>query len=326
MTEIELKFGVPEVAQTAIDRRLRQLGARAQTLESHYWDSADRRLARAGLSLRLRKAAGRWEQTLKAAGPSPAERLEETVSRPGRWEAGGPSPELWMFAGSAAFRRADAALAGETPAAPLQRVHSSLVTRLATRVDVHGADLEIAFDRGAIVAGTRSSVVCELEIELKHGDMAALLTVARAGIDAFGLWLCTISKAERGDRLAADEMTKAVPARPPALRKEAEARRPFAASPAAVSTRSSPTPACSLRRPSPTTTSCINCGSDCDGCALPGESSANGRPGSTPAGRARRARSFVPSAATATSARSRGHGEGADRRGLAAAAACPASS
>jgi inorganic triphosphatase YgiF len=54
MSEIELKFGVPDDALPAIERALRRLGARPRPIESHYWDSADRRLAQAGLSLRLR--------------------------------------------------------------------------------------------------------------------------------------------------------------------------------------------------------------------------------------------------------------------------------
>jgi len=55
MSETELKFGGPERVTADVDRRLRQLGGRAQAIESHYWDSADRRLVESVLSLRLRK-------------------------------------------------------------------------------------------------------------------------------------------------------------------------------------------------------------------------------------------------------------------------------
>jgi triphosphatase len=220
MSEIELKFGVAEEAADAIDKALRQLGARSQAIGSRYWDSADRRLARAGLSLRLRKSAGRWEQTLKAVGPSPAERLEETVPRPGRWNAEGPPPELWLHAGTAAGTLLDSALARRHGRAPaLERVHASLIRRRAARIEARGAEVEVAFDRGAIVAGERSLPVCEVEIELKHGDVAALVDLARANVDAHGMWLSTIAKAARGDRLAGPaEATRAVKARPARLR------------------------------------------------------------------------------------------------------------
>ena len=105
ISEIELKFGIRD--RFPGQRRARAAPARGtahRAIESHYWDSADRRLAKAGLSLRLRKSAGRWEQTVKATGASPAVRLEETVSRPGRSDAGGPSPELSMSAGTDAGR------------------------------------------------------------------------------------------------------------------------------------------------------------------------------------------------------------------------------
>ena len=231
MSEIELKFGVPAESLAAVESALRRLGARSRPIESHYWDSADRRLAKAGLSLRLRKSAGRWEQTVKAAGASPLESLEETVSRPGRWDAGGPPPELWMFAGTEAGRLVDAALArrhGHAPA--LERVHSSLIGRRAARIEVGGADIEIALDHGALVAGDRSLPVCEFEAELYRDDVAALVDFAHGSIDAHGMWLSTIAKSTRGERLSgrADER-RAVKARPARLRGSASGEEIFRA-------------------------------------------------------------------------------------------------
>jgi triphosphatase len=223
MSEIELKFGVPEQAVGAIERALRRHGGRAHAIESRYWDSADRRLAEAGVSLRLRKSAGRWEQTVKAAGPSPAERVEETVPRPGRWGTESPAPDLRLHAGTPAESLVAAAARREGVApSPLAPVFRSVVKRLALEIDVRGARVEIAFDRGAIDAGDRSLPVCEVETELKRGDATALIDVARAGIDAHGLWLSTTSKAVRGDRLAGPaDAARATKARPAQLREGA---------------------------------------------------------------------------------------------------------
>jgi len=88
VNEIELKFGVPPARAGAIDAALRRAQARGLTIESRYFDTPDHRLAEAGLSLRLRRSAGLWEQTLKAPGEGLGERLEETALRPGRWGLG----------------------------------------------------------------------------------------------------------------------------------------------------------------------------------------------------------------------------------------------
>ena len=217
MSEIELKFGVPEPAVAAIERRCAGAAGVPDAIESHYWDSADRRLAEAGVSLRLRKSAGRWEQTVKAAGPNPAERLEETVARPGRWGAEGPAPDLRCTPARRPSRSSPRAARREGVEPPqLVPVFRSVIKRLAVEIEVGGALVEVAFDRGAIHAGDRSLPVCEVEAELKRGDASALVDVARAGIDAHGLWLSTASKAARGDRLAdpadAPRATKAQPA------------------------------------------------------------------------------------------------------------------
>jgi inorganic triphosphatase YgiF len=230
MSEIELKFGVPEEAVVAIERTLRRRGGRARMISSHYWDSADGRLAKAGVSLRLRKSGGRWEQTVKAAGPSPAERVEETVPRPGRWDPQGPPPDPGLHAGTPAESLLRAALAQrDGDMSPLMPVFASVVKRLALDIDVDDARIEIAFDRGAIQAGERSLPLCEVEAELKHGDIAALVAVARAGIDAHGLWLSTSSKAARGDRLGAPDGPRAVKARPARLAEGASGAEIFRA-------------------------------------------------------------------------------------------------
>jgi inorganic triphosphatase YgiF len=215
VTEIELKLGLPDGAAAAVDRALRRRRAKALDITSIYWDSADRRLARAGLSLRLRRSGAGWEQTLKGEGASPVERLEETVPRPGDWGDGGPPAEPWHHAGTAAGTLLDAALSRRGGRAPaLGPVFASVVRRLAVHVVIPGADVEVAFDRGALHAGGRALALCEVELELKHGDAAGLITLGRASVDAHGMWLSTIAKSARGERLAAGDRVPAVKARP----------------------------------------------------------------------------------------------------------------
>jgi inorganic triphosphatase YgiF len=230
MQEIELKFGLTEASAVAVEASLRALGATTAVLESHYWDSADRRLARAGLSLRLRRSDGAWEQTVKAGGASPAERLEETVHLAPKPGGDAPQPELSLHAGSAAGAMLDAAWAkrGRTPA--IERVHTSRVRRTALRVEVRDAELEVALDRGTVAAGERSLPLCEVEVELKHGDAKALIALARANVDAHGMWLSTLTKSARGLALAdAAGRSPAVKARPARIARDASGAAIFRA-------------------------------------------------------------------------------------------------
>jgi len=198
--EIELKFGIAAPSVAAVDRAMTGRGARSIAIESRYWDSHDLRLARANLSLRLRKSQGRWEQTVKAPGSNPAERLEETVPRRGILAGEAPKPDLSLHAGTRAGHLLDDALGN--PVAPLELVHTTRVRRRLRVVEVGGSAVEVAFDRGEIEAGGRSLPICEVEAELKHGRAVDLIEFGRRGIDAHAMWLSTTTKSARGNLLA----------------------------------------------------------------------------------------------------------------------------
>ena len=227
MSETELKYVVPEAAARAVDASLRRLGARQVSIESRYFDCDDGRLAASGISLRLRRSAGRWEQTVKAPGRHAVERLEETVPRPGRWGAGGPGIDASLHFQTRAGALLQATLQGEDPAlALLMQVCTTRVRRRAAEIDVGSSRVEVAFDRGTIVAGDRSLPICEVEYELEAGDPRALIELARAGVVAHGMWLSTLSKAARGDAQARHAgKFAAVRARPPELRRNMSADR-----------------------------------------------------------------------------------------------------
>jgi len=216
MPEIELKLGLTEAAATAVGATLAARGAETLVLESHYFDTADRRLARAGLALRLRRTGSVWEQTLKGEGASPIERLEETVTFEPPAAGRAPSPDLALHAGSAAAPLLERAL-GDDADAQLAPVFATAIRRAALRIETHGAELEVALDRGVVRAGERSLPLAELEVELKDGDVGALIAVGRASVDAHGMWVSTIHKALRGARLADPDAARATKARRPQL-------------------------------------------------------------------------------------------------------------
>lgn len=205
MTEIELKFQVPPARRDAVAAAVAGRGEAAveQRLQAAYFDTEARDLAREGIALRLRREGPRWVQTLKAGSGDALLRHEHNVARPGR-SAVPPALDPTLHDGTPPGQRLRAVL-DALPDAPLRCQYRTDVRRRARTLRVRGALLELAFDRGSIVAGERSLLLCELEIELLRGEPAALLAAARTWVQRHGLWLDTRSKAERGTLLAAGQ-------------------------------------------------------------------------------------------------------------------------
>jgi inorganic triphosphatase YgiF len=92
-----------------------------------------------------------------------------------------------------------------------------------TRWTVRNRDasvVEVALDLGQIAVGDRSATICELELELKAGQPAALFEIARQIASAFAVVPLGSSKAQRGFALAQSALGQPVHAQPPALTPE----------------------------------------------------------------------------------------------------------
>ena len=198
-TEVELKFLVPATARAALAAEVtRGLATRRTSLAAMYFDTDDRRLARAGLAWRLRREGRRWIQTLKAGGNNALERFEHEVVRPGA------SHDASEHAGTRA---------GNKLITLLRRAHADgveLVVRFQTevrrarrRVRTRGAVVEVAFDEGRLVSNKTTQRIREIEFELISGSPAAMLALVEAWRKRFGLVYDPRSKSERGDQLAA---------------------------------------------------------------------------------------------------------------------------
>jgi len=189
--ERELKFRVPAGAAPRTARAL-ALGA-PQRLVSVYFDTSDEALRRARVALRLRRAGRGWLQTVKSD-MAPLAR--------GEWETEAPAGRLDLARLPLAEIRA---ATGLELAALAPRLRPRFETRFARRrADLRLADatIEAALDRGALIAGTRSAPILELELELKNGAPDALLRYAQTLVEPLRLQLALESKAERGYQLA----------------------------------------------------------------------------------------------------------------------------
>ena len=216
-SELELKLQVPSDALPSLRGALRAHGAKSQRLRAHYFDTANARLARAHVALRLRLEGRRWIQTVKTEGQGVAHRMEHNVRVIG---ATGRVPEV--NASRHASSNAGKVLMASLQAAPnagLVERYATDVQRLACRIrDARGTTIEAALDTGQVTAGERSMPIAELELEHKGGPTHGLFDVAMAWIQHGGLWLNVTTKAERGDRLLqADKSPPAVRAQQPQL-------------------------------------------------------------------------------------------------------------
>jgi triphosphatase len=220
MTELEFKFEVPPERAEDVMRALNRGKTTRQLLQARYFDTADEALARHRIALRIRKEGRQWVQTAKASGDSPIDRHEHNVTLR---QDGAASPMVdWrLHAGTPVGDRIAQALgvhAGSDDP-PLQLMYETRVQRLARTVSTARTSVEIAFDKGRVSAGGAASPICELEIELKKGPVEPTLELARHWRAAHGLWLSTVSKAEKGHRLAqGQQVAPAATARDPAQR------------------------------------------------------------------------------------------------------------
>ncbi len=219
--EIEFKFCIPAGRLKAVEAALKRGAVVRTRLQARYFDTPDLRLAADGMVLRLRKEGPRWVQTVKATGDNALHRLEHNVDL----GTAGAAPRIdpLRHQGTPVGDRL-ARLLGEDGGGLLVERQSTDIVRLTRDVRVAGlggAVVEMALDVGKVVAhaGTpeqRESPVCELELELKRGDVQGLVLLARRWSQQHGLWFSTVSKAERGARLlAAQPAVAAVKAEPP---------------------------------------------------------------------------------------------------------------
>ncbi|WP_096697745.1 CYTH and CHAD domain-containing protein [Polaromonas sp. AER18D-145] len=201
MTEFELKLEIPPARLASVEAALRRGMTRTQRLRARYFDTADRALAAQGVVLRLRKEGRHWVQTAKAPGSRPLERLEHNVVL-GSQTA--PLPDLSRHDGTPVGERLRQALQHQPDAgAPdLTLVYATDMVRLTRLVRVRGALVELALDQGHIAAGERTLPVRELELELKQGQAASAVALASGWCVRHGLWLSSVSKSLKGQRLA----------------------------------------------------------------------------------------------------------------------------
>ena len=197
--EIELKLLVDADrmahfnAAPIITTNARNKGARKH-FKSVYFDTPEQTLRRNGLTLRVRQSGARFVQTVKT------EAVGDPLRR-GEWEANVPSsaPDLAL-----AMPFIPEKLRSHLEAEPLEAVFTADIHRHARIVELPSGTVEIAFDRGELRAGDRSTPVNEIELELKGGHASAIYEIALRLAEHGAVKASICGKSARGFDLAAD--------------------------------------------------------------------------------------------------------------------------
>jgi inorganic triphosphatase YgiF len=219
--EIELKLALPGVDAAQVAQRLarspllaRRKPAR-QTLRNVYYDTPDQHLRAQRVALRTRQVgtqgATQWLQTLKMAGVS-----DSALSQRGEWESPVPSATL--------SRKALKATPWTT-LDPDGTVFNALAPVFSTDFERtlwtvrrrNGSVVEVALDRGEVIAGEQRAPIFELELELKAGPPQALFELAQELARTVALVPASISKAQRGYALAQGTLDAPLSAQPTRL-------------------------------------------------------------------------------------------------------------
>jgi inorganic triphosphatase YgiF len=195
-TEIELTLRLsPEGAA-----RLRRHGVLAQwrtgravsrRLVATYFDTPDMDLRDQQVALRVRKVGRRHVQTVKQAPQNEGgllTRLEDEA------EVISSRPDVSLV-GHKKLRRM---LTAPEVAERLRPVFVTDFRRSVVPLQVRDSHIELAIDQGEIKTESGSVRICEAELELKEGGLAAIYEVARALNAVVPLQVETLSKAERG--------------------------------------------------------------------------------------------------------------------------------
>jgi triphosphatase len=199
--EMELKVDLDPAGEASVRRLLRQSPmregpVRARSLVSIYCDTPDFDLARAGIALRLRKNGRGWVQTVKRRAPETGRGLfaAEELDRP----APGGRLRLDFEDEGGVYDAIRSSLNGAEPGP----VFETRVRRTTALLRVEQGLVEVAIDRGELIAGALSAPIREAELELVEGGVGAIFAAARALFPEGPLRFSNEPKSARGLRLA----------------------------------------------------------------------------------------------------------------------------
>ena len=163
-------------------------------LVSTYFDTADLYLASQKVGLRMRQSGGAWMQTVKTSGY-----VKEGLHQREEWEHQLDAAE-WDL-----DKLKQTPLSGmiENPNiwSKIEPIFTTDFMRETLQLTCGGTHIELAYDRGQVIAGKLTSTIHEIELELKSGDVAHLRLLANQLQQQLSLSFSDTSKAKMGYQL-----------------------------------------------------------------------------------------------------------------------------
>lgn len=205
--EIEFKLScTPETAQ-ALGRQLTRLTGAAPSrmhLQNTYYDTPNQDLRAQGIALRIRQQGTTALQTVKCAGL-----VSGGLSSRPEWETAYSGRFDFSLVSDPKVREQLETLM-QLPGyrATLDTNFSRHIWHWRPAADTH---VEIALDRGRILAGGRKEAICEIELELIKGEPERLLDLVAHLATLAPLFPAPLSKASRGSLLLGAAVKSALP-------------------------------------------------------------------------------------------------------------------
>ena len=199
-TEIKLRVSPESLAALRVHPILteRCVGEwQTRELLNRYYDTADFALANGQVALRIRRDGEQLIQTLKSKGASVA-----GLSERNEWDWYIESDHLVLnHLDDSCWPESLRELDKEQLKAVFRTDFKRQFAELRWQRGGVETVVEVALDQGLVIAGEQQEDICEIELELREGDPAALLELALELASDVPLMPCDISKAERGYRL-----------------------------------------------------------------------------------------------------------------------------
>lgn len=192
--EIELKIMLKAENVEALADWFTQQNVLSQAtdiLGNTYFDTPEQFFAQQKMGLRVRNHNQKYEMTLKTKG----EVVDGLHMR--------PEYNLPLESYQPDFKRLNSHFnlqiqQAEQIAQQLSPTFSTDFTRRKWLIKYNQSQIEVALDQGMIKNGFGEEVICELELELKSGNLNDILLLLKQMPRKDGMWFSNLSKAQRG--------------------------------------------------------------------------------------------------------------------------------
>ena len=160
-------------------------GAETVEMEAAYFDTKDRILRDNNIALRVRREGDISFATLKWGGSKTVHGLYEhqEVNVPVDTGENIVPPPPGLFEESIDGRKMSDLIGRKK----LRELFRTIVTRRRTKIRYGSSVVELAIDRGRIVAGEKIELISEIEIELYSGDLSDVLALTSEISGQYGL-------------------------------------------------------------------------------------------------------------------------------------------